>query len=86
FDMKLFNGGDYMRAMEQKAMAEIITKVLYPDDNHLEGKSLRLSQQYFLVSAAVQDIIRHHLFTHRTLDSLPDLAAIHLNDTHPVLA
>ena len=86
FDMKLFNGGNYMRAMEQKAMAEIITKVLYPDDNHVEGKSLRLSQQYFLVSAAVQDIIRHHLFTHRTLDSLPDLAAIHLNDTHPVLA
>ncbi len=86
FDMKLFNGGNYMRAMEQKAMAEIITKVLYPDDNHVEGKSLRLSQQYFLVSAAVQDIIRHHLFTHRTLDSLPEVAAIHLNDTHPVLA
>ncbi|MCI1981769.1 MAG: glycogen/starch/alpha-glucan phosphorylase [Oscillospiraceae bacterium] len=86
FDMKLFNGGDYMRAMEQKAMAEVITKVLYPDDNHLEGKSLRLSQQYFLVSATIQDIIRHHLFTHRSLDSLPDLAAIHLNDTHPVLA
>ena len=86
FDMNLFNGGSYMRAMEQKAMAEVITKVLYPDDNHLEGKSLRLSQQYFLVSATVQDIIRHHLFSHRTLDNLPDLVAIHLNDTHPVLA
>ncbi|MCI1954888.1 MAG: glycogen/starch/alpha-glucan phosphorylase [Oscillospiraceae bacterium] len=86
FDMKLFNGGNYMRAMEQKAMAEVITKVLYPDDNHLEGKSLRLSQQYFLVSASIQDLIRHHLFSHRTLDSLPDLVAIHLNDTHPVLA
>ena len=86
FNMKLFNDGDYMRAMEQNAMAEVITKVLYPDDNHLEGKSLRLSQQYFLVSATVQDIIRRHLFNHSTLDSLPDLAAIHLNDTHPVLA
>ena len=86
FDMNLFNGGSYMRAMEQKAMAEVITKVLYPDDNHLEGKSLRLSQQYFLVSATIQDIIRHHLFSHRTLDDLPDLVAIHLNDTHPVLA
>jgi starch phosphorylase len=86
FDMNLFNGGNYMRAMEQKAMAEVITKVLYPDDNHLEGKSLRLSQQYFLVSATIQDIIRRHLFSHRTLDNMPDLVAIHLNDTHPVLA
>ena len=86
FDMKLFNSGDYMRAIEQNAMAEVITKVLYPEDNHLEGKSLRLMQQYFLVSATVQDIIRRHLFKHSTLDNLPDLAAIHLNDTHPVLA
>lgn len=86
FDMKLFNSGDYMRAMEQNAMAEIITKVLYPEDNHVEGKSLRLIQQYFLVSATVQDIIRRHLFSHSTLDDLPDLIAIHLNDTHPVLA
>ena len=86
FDMGLFNSGSYMRAMEQKATAEVITKVLYPDDNHLEGKSLRLSQQYFLVSATIQDIIRHHLFSHRTLDNMPDLVAIHLNDTHPVLA
>lgn len=86
FDMNLFNGGNYMRAMEQKAMAEVITKVLYPDDNHLEGKSLRLSQQYFLVSATIQDIIRRHLFSHSSLDSMPDLVAIHLNDTHPVLA
>ena len=86
FDMKLFNGGNYMRAMEQKAMAEVITKVLYPDDNHLEGKSLRLSQQYFLVSATIQDIIRRHLFKYNTLDNMPDLVAIHLNDTHPVLA
>ena len=52
--MKLFNGGDYLRAMERNAMAEVITKVLYPEDNHPEGKSLRLSQQYFLVSATIQ--------------------------------
>lgn len=67
-------------------MAEVITKVLYPEDNHVEGKSLRLMQQYFLVSATVQDIIRRHLFKHSRLDNLPELAAIHLNDTHPVLA
>ncbi len=86
FDMKLFNGGNYMRAMEQNAMAEAITKILYPDDNHAEAKSLRLSQQYFLVSATIQDIIRRHLFKYSTLDNLPEVAAIHLNDTHPVLA
>ena len=85
FDMKSFNDGDYMRAIEQNAMAEVITKVLYPEDNHLEGKSLRLSQQYFLVSATIQDIIHRHLRTYSTLDNLPDLVAIHLNDTHPVL-
>ncbi len=86
FDMSLFNGGNYMRAMEQQAMAESITKVLYPEDNHTEGKLLRLSQQYFLVSASIQDIIRRHLFAHSSLDDLPKLSAIHLNDTHPVLA
>ena len=86
FDMKMFNSGNYMRAMEQNAMAEVITKVLYPEDNHVEGKSLRLTQQYFLVSATIQDIVRRHLFKYSTLDNLPDVAAIHLNDTHPVLA
>ncbi len=86
FDMKLFNGGNYMRAMEQQAMSEVITKVLYPEDNHPDGKLLRLSQQYFLVSASIQDIIRRHLYAHGNLDQLPELAAIHLNDTHPVLA
>lgn len=86
FDMKLFNGGEYLRAVEQNAMAEVITKVLYPEDNHPEGKSLRLSQQYFLVSATIQDIIHRHLRTYNTLENLPELVAIHLNDTHPVLA
>ncbi len=86
FDMKLFNSGDYVRSMEQKALAESITRVLYPEDNHSEGKSLRLSQQYFLVSATIQDIIQRHLRHHNSLDNLPELVAIHLNDTHPVLA
>ena len=85
-DMKLFNEGDYMRAMEQNAMAEVISKVLYPADNHMEGKSLRLRQQYFLVSASVQDIVKRHLSQYGTLDNLPEKAAIHTNDTHPVLA
>lgn len=84
--MSLFNQGEYMRAMEQKAMAEVITQVLYPADNHREGKSLRLSQQYFLVSASVQDIVRRHLEQYGTLDSLPEMAAVHVNDTHPTLA
>ena len=84
-DMKLFNEGDYMRAIEQESMAQVISKVLYPADNHPEGKSLRLRQQYFLVSASVQDIVRNHLKKH-SMDELPDFAAIHTNDTHPVLA
>lgn len=86
FDMKLFNDGEYIRAMEQSAMAETITKVLYPDDNHAEGKSLRLNQQYFLVSATIQDIIARHLRDNPSLDNFSDLVTIHLNDTHPVLA
>ncbi len=86
FDMQLFNDGDYLRAIEQNAMAESITKVLYPGDNHPEGKSLRLNQQYFLVSATIQDIINRHLRNYQTLDNLPDMVTIHLNDTHPVLA
>ncbi len=85
-DMSLFNQGEYMRAVEQKAMAEIITQVLYPADNHREGKSLRLSQQYFLASASVQDIVQRHLEQFGTLDNLPEMAAIHINDTHPTLA
>ena len=85
-NMSLFNQGVYMRAMEQKAMAEVITQVLYPADNHREGKSLRLSQQYFLVSASVQDIVRRHLEKYGTMDNLPEMAAVHINDTHPTLA
>ena len=85
-DMALFNQGDYLRAMEKNAMAEVISKVLYPADNHPEGKSLRLRQQYFFVSASIQDIIHHHLRQYGTLDNLGEKVAIHVNDTHPTLA
>jgi len=86
FNMELFNTGDYLRASEQSAMAETISKVLYPADNHTEGKSLRLRQQYFLVSSTVQDIVETHIAKYKTLDNLPEKVAIHINDTHPALA
>lgn len=85
FNMGLFTQGQYTRALEESTNAEIISKVLYPSDNHTEGKLLRLSQQYFLVSASVQSIIRDHMAVYGTLDNLPDKAAIHINDTHPAL-
>lgn len=84
-DMAAFNQGDYVRALEHQAMTEVISKVLYPEDNHPEGKSLRLRQQYFLVSASIQDILNRHLNKYGTLDNLPEKAAIHINDTHPAL-
>ena len=86
FDMSAFNQGDYVRALETRAMTETISKVLYPEDNHIEGKSLRLRQQYFLVSASVQDILRSHLNKYNTLENLPEKVAIHINDTHPTLS
>ena len=86
FDFDRFNEGNYMQAMEREAMAQTISKVLYPSDNHYEGKSLRLKQQYFLVSASVQDIIRNHLHHGGTIENLSQKIAIHINDTHPTLA
>ncbi len=86
FDMRSFSQGDYMRSMQADNEAELISKVLYPSDNHFEGKSLRLKQQYFLVSASLQNIISEHVHRYGTLDNLPDKAAIHINDTHPALA
>lgn len=86
-NMKFFNEGQYIRAIEEKDMAEVISKVLYPEDNHNEGKMLRLRQQYFLVSATVQWIIRD--FKHFYGDNwsiFPQKIAIHINDTHPALA
>lgn len=85
FDMKTFSQGDYMRSMQEDNEAELISKVLYPSDNHFEGKSLRLKQQYLLVSAALQDIIKDHKKRYGDLRTLPDKAAIHINDTHPAL-
>ena len=85
FDMGLFTQGQYHKAVEHRTNAETLTKVLYPSDNHAEGKLLRLSQQYFLVSASVQSIIRDHMAVYGTLDNLEDKIAIHINDTHPAL-
>lgn len=85
FDMNLFSRGEYVKAIENKAMAEAISKVLYPADNHYEGKSLRLRQQYFFVSASIQSIIKHHLKYNESLDNLSEKVAIHINDTHPTL-
>ncbi len=85
FDMHLFSQGQYTQAMEESNNAEIISKVLYPSDNHTEGKLLRLSQQYFLVSASCQSIIRDHMAVYGNLDNFADKVAIHINDTHPAL-
>jgi len=85
FNMGLFTQGQYARALEESTNAETISKVLYPSDNHTEGKRLRLTQQNFLVSASVQSIIRDHMAVYGTLDNLADKVAIHLNDTHPTL-
>lgn len=85
FDMELFSKGEYVKAMESRMMAESISKVLYPADDHIEGKSLRLKQQYFFVSASIQSIIKRHLQTNPSLDNLAEHAAIHINDTHPTL-
>lgn len=84
-DMDLFAKGKYLQACESKALAESISKILYPADNHIEGKSLRLKQQYFFVSASVQSIIKNHLRFNPNLDNLPELVSIHINDTHPTL-
>ena len=85
-DMSLFSRGEYLKAAEDEAMAETIAKVLYPEDNHLEGKSLRLRQQYFLCAAAIGDIVNHHMNVYGTLENLHEKVAIHINDTHPTLA
>ena len=85
-DMSLFDQGKYMKAIEEAAMAEVISKVLYPSDNHPEGKSLRLKQQYFLVSASIQDIVQRHLRHYATLENFAEKNAIHINDTHPTLS
>ena len=84
-DMALFSRGEYLKAAEDEAMAETIAKILYPEDNHYEGKSLRLKQQYFFVSATVQSIVRKHLETYGTLRNFHEKNVIQINDTHPAL-
>ena len=85
FDMAAFSRGDYVRALERNAMAETISKVLYPADDHIQGKRLRLKQQYLLVSASLQSILKKHYKKYHTFDNLADKVAIHINDTHPAL-
>ncbi|MCI9560939.1 MAG: glycogen/starch/alpha-glucan phosphorylase [Clostridia bacterium] len=86
FNMKLFSQGEYYQAMTDDNDADLLTKVLYPADNHNAGKSLRLKQQYFLCSASIQNIVEDHKHRYGNIADLPKLAAIHLNDTHPAMA
>lgn len=85
FNMKSFSQGDYANAVKESYEAELISKVLYPSDDHQEGKALRLKQQYFLVSASVQNIFNDHIKNYGDIRTLPEKASIHINDTHPVL-
>ncbi len=84
-DMYLFSGGQYVKAMEPRTMSEVITKVLYPADDHIQGKELRLKQQYFFVSATAQDLVRQHRHVWGDVRSFPDHHVIQINDTHPTL-
>ena len=86
FDMSSFNAGNYNTAISQSASAELISKILYPNDNHTEGKILRLRQQYFFSAASIADILQNHLNQYGTLDNLADKVAIQLNETHPTVA
>ena len=86
FNLEEFNRGDHLAALATRSANRNLSRVLYPDDSTWNGRELRLRQEYFLVSASLQDILRRHLRTHGTLDNLADKVAIHLNDTHPALA
>lgn len=85
-DLEYFNKGDYLRAVQDKNRSENLSKVLYPDDSTSQGKELRLRQEYFFISASVQDIIRRYMSVHSDIRQLDDKVAIQLNDTHPALA
>ena len=86
FNLEEFNRGDHLAAVATRSANQNLSRVLYPDDSTWNGRELRLRQEYFLVSASLQDILRRHLRTHGTLNNLADKVAIHLNDTHPALA
>ena len=85
FDMKMFSLGEYAKAVAQDAETELISKVLYPSDDHTEGKTLKLKQQYFLVSASLQNIIGSHINRKNSIEDIPNMIAVHINDTHPAL-
>ncbi len=85
-DMTEFNRGDYVKATENKELAEVISKILYPEDNHYEGKMLRLKQQYFFVSATIQWILAKHKKKGLSIYEIPEYIQIHINDTHPTIA
>ncbi len=86
FDLNYFNEGDYVKAVENKHQSETISKVLYPSDSMYQGKELRLKQQYFFVSATLQDAVRRYIKTHNSFDDFADKVAMQLNDTHPSIA
>jgi len=86
FDLSRFNRGDYLYAAQHEVLAETLTRILYPDDSTPQGRELRLKQEYFFTSASLQDLLRRFLSTHDKLETLPDHAAIQLNDTHPAIA
>ncbi len=85
-DMNAFSRGEYVKALEENTRAEVISKVLYPADDHIDGKILRIRQQYFFVSASLQSILSKHMKQYGTVSNLPEKHAIHINDTHPALA
>ncbi len=84
-DMTAFSRGDYAKALEENTKAEVISKILYPADDHIDGKILRIKQQYFFVSASLQTIVSKHFKKYSTLDNLADKVSVHINDTHPAL-
>lgn len=86
FDLERFNAGDYAAAAEPEALARTLSRVLYPDDTTEQGKELRLKQEFFLTSAALQDILRRFKSEYKDLKKLPEKVAIQLNDTHPAIA
>ena len=84
-DMYLFSEGEYVKSLEQRTMSEVITKVLYPADDHIEGKTLRLKQQYFFVSTTAQSIVKKHMERYGDIRSFAEHHVIQINDTHPTL-
>ncbi len=85
-DMELFAQGKYQDSMAERHQAEVISKILYPEDAHPEGKNLRMSQQYFFISASLQSMVKKHLAKYKSLDNFHKKVAIHINDTHPTMS